>query len=136
MVCVVECLRPGSAQPREGTRISPSASSEGEARERLARVLVCRECGQEITSPDHAFEVGGSHQHTFFNPVGILYEIGCFSQARGCANLGHPSVEFSWFPGFAWRYAHCDRCATHLGWRWESGGETFFGLILVHLAGA
>lgn len=137
VVRLVECLRPGPARHREVTRISALPASEGELEERLLRVLICRACGKEITSPDLAVEVGGSHRHTFFNPAGILYEIGCFSEARGCLNLGKPSGEFTWFSGFGWRVSICMGCQVHLGWEFVSrGDQLFWGLILDRLSEA
>jgi hypothetical protein len=32
-----------------------------------------------ITSPAERIVVQGSHQHTFANPHGIIYEIGCLN---------------------------------------------------------
>jgi hypothetical protein len=87
-----------------------------------------------VTSRDDAVEVAGKHRHTFFNPAGILFEIGCFGAASGCANEGTPTTEFSWFPGYAWRYSFCLACGAHLGWQFVSGdGPTFWGLVLSRL---
>lgn len=80
-------------------------------------------------------EIDGAHQHTFFNPAGIVFEIGCFTQANGCMAAGPPSTEFSWFKGFAWRYVLCSGCFTHLGWLFESSQSSFHGLILKRLLG-
>jgi len=83
----------------------------------------------EITTSKAAFEIEGKHRHTFFNPHGIVYEIGCFSRAPGCTVSGRPTTDFSWFSGFAWRYAHCSGCRQHLGWQFISSGRDFFGLV-------
>jgi hypothetical protein len=94
------------------------------------RPLVCRSCGAPITSTDDALEVRGSHEHTFFNPAGYRFEIGCFRRAPGCVELGAPTAEFTWFPGFEWCFSACGACGTHLGWRYSSGiGDAFWGLI-------
>ena len=77
----------------------------------------------------HATSVNGSHQHTFFNPAGVVYEINCYSQARGCVVHGLPTDEFSWFKGYVWQYAACITCQEHLGWFFSSSDTTFYGLI-------
>jgi len=94
----------------------------------------CRACGYAITSARHAVEVEGGHVHTFFNPAGILFEIGCFDQAPGCVVSGVPTSEFAWFRGMSWRYASCGACGRHLGWQFLApAGTGFFGLILDRL---
>lgn len=93
-------------------------------------ILRCRACNKEITSDSLRIKIAGSHQHTFFNPVGIVYELGCFAKAPGCRALGDASGEFSWFAGYLWRIVVCSRCETHLGWRFESTAMDFYGLIL------
>ena len=95
--------------------------------------IFCKTCGYQITSREKKSEVNGQHQHTFRNPMGIVYEIGCFSLANGCVNHGTPTLEHSWFPNFMWRYAFCSNCMTHLGWFYQSGENSFYGLILENL---
>lgn len=96
--------------------------------------FLCKACNQIITSPRERIEVNGSHAHTFVNPSGILFEIGCFRIAVGCAYVGYPTREWSWFTGYSWRVVVCGLCLTHLGWLYT--GETFdsfYGLILNRL---
>lgn len=73
------------------------------------------------------------HEHTFANPHGIIYRIGCFRNAPGCSVLPEEYKEFSWFDGFAWSHAMCSSCRTHLGWKYDRSGECFFGLVLDRL---
>lgn len=98
--------------------------------------IACRRCGHAITSPRERIGRDGAHVHTRINPGGWVHELGCFAAAPGARVEGEATFDHTWFPGFAWRYARCGACGTHLGWRYEGGGETFFGLILVELAGA
>jgi hypothetical protein len=78
--------------------------------------------------------VQGSHRHTFANPYGAVFDIGCFSSARGFAYVGHFSAEFTWFKGFKWKSVVCALCMSHLGWLFLSGeGKGFYGLILERL---
>ncbi|MFH0781668.1 MAG: cereblon family protein [Pseudomonadota bacterium] len=95
--------------------------------------ICCLACGGVVTWKDQKIQVSGSHSHTFFNPAGIVYELGCFQQAPGCLVVGPPSAEFTWFPGHLWRLALCRRCRTHLGWLFAMAGATFYGLILSKL---
>ncbi len=94
----------------------------------------CRQCGLEITSRDQAVTIQGRHQHTFFNPAGIVFEIVCFGAAPGCQNEGTPTKDFSWFPDYSWCYSFCSACRSMLGWQFQSGtGSVFWGLILNRL---
>jgi len=97
--------------------------------------LVCALCRHPITSERQRIEVNGSHQHHCVNPAGLLFHIGCFGDAPGCAAWGEPTTEFTWFPGFAWCYALCRSCRAHLGWRFGgTADDVFFGLVLNRLA--
>ncbi len=87
-----------------------------------------------ITALFWRLAVAGSHQHVFANPHGHVFEIGCFTAAPGCAAVGLPTSDFSWFPGMIWQVAVCGACGRHLGWRYVQGdGGVFFGLILDRL---
>ena len=95
--------------------------------------ILCRVCKNKISSLDEMVSIDGHHRHTFTNPLGIVYEIGCFSAANGCMVLGSPTLEHTWFPGFSWNFALCSQCFSHLGWYYQSAGKSFFGLILKNL---
>ena len=96
--------------------------------------ILCRQCRQLITTTGQRIEVEGAHQHTFFNPHGIVYEIGCFRSVTGCRLTGPVSKEFSWFAGYGWRISVCSRCLVHLGWLFLSdSGSSFSGLVLNRL---
>jgi hypothetical protein len=96
--------------------------------------LLCQQCRQIITSISEMIEVSGCHQHTFANPEGIIFEIGCFKKAWGCGYVGPATEEFTWFKGFHWKVAVCSHCLIYLGWLYiASGNESFHGLILDRL---
>ena len=96
--------------------------------------ILCRQCRQLITTTGERIEIQGAHQHTFFNPHGIVYEIGCFRSVIGCRYSGPPTNEFSWFAGYSWRISVCSKCLLHLGWLYLSDTEgSFSGLILNHI---
>lgn len=120
------------AAPEKGDGTAPEASPQ--AQETEERLILCRECLFPITREEEQAAMSGAFQHTFANPAGIVFTIGCFSTAEGCAPVGPPSDEFSWFPGFVWRVAICRGCLAHLGWYFHApSGVAFWGLILDHL---
>jgi uncharacterized C2H2 Zn-finger protein len=94
----------------------------------------CRQCRQIITTRSDRIMVQGSHQHTFANPHGVVFHIGCFHSVSGCGYVGPAAEEFTWFRGYRWRIAVCGMCLTHLGWLFISRGNHIFnGLILDRL---
>jgi hypothetical protein len=107
---------------------------EDEEKKEEEKHILCAQCRAVITSPHERIEVQGAHEHTFFNPYGIIFQIGCFLQAQGCGYQGPAIEEFSWFPGYSWRIAICSSCLIHLGWLYSAPAkESFYGLILDHL---
>jgi hypothetical protein len=114
--------------------IEPDRATDPERVTAPRGTIVCAACLGTITNAGHRMAVGGAHEHRFMNPGGYLFHIGCFAEAVGCALVGPASDEYPWFPGFAWRIAHCGHCRVHLGWHFRSGdGSGFFGLILARL---
>jgi hypothetical protein len=101
-----------------------------------ATVLVCAACESFVTTAAARIEMSGSHEHTFVNPHGFRYHIGCFAAAPGCAAVGAESRYFTWFPGHSWRIAECRSCSGHLGWLFRGADSQFHGLILDRLAEA
>jgi len=128
-VIPISCLKPGDEKPKTTAR---PASREASVHGR--RSIVCAICGHEITTSDQEIAVDSNHKHVFSNPGGVLFEIGCFSDAWGAFVHGDATDEFSWFPGHRWCYASCSGCLTHLGWHFFGNGSNFWGLILNRLA--
>jgi hypothetical protein len=124
---------------RRTTKTAPSTvhevklDEEAERAQCTRRAILCAKCRHRVTGEEQRIEVGGSHTHRFFNPHGFLFHIGCFRQASGCGVRGAPTMEFTWFPGFAWSYALCGECGEHLGWCFQSMDSRFFGLVLNRL---
>lgn len=123
--------KPDSGAP---SVISSTGDKEKEQTQEY-RQIVCRQCRNIITRPEEKIEVNGSHQHTFANPNGQVFEIGCFQTAEGCGYTGEATEEYSWFRGYAWRVAVCGRCLTQIGWLFSAsmGVSRFNGLILDRL---
>jgi uncharacterized CHY-type Zn-finger protein len=123
-----QCLRRGSKNGAPLKESSPMQEYDADLQEE--KLLLCRACGFTITSASHAVEVNGKHEHTFFNPAGIIFEIACFAAAPGCFIIGEASTYFAWFKDHTWRFVVCGSCNAHLGWHFQSGsGAGFFGLI-------
>lgn len=108
----------------------PSVQKKTEDSSDAQSALYCRACGKSITAKDQSISVDSSFRHTFFNPAGIVFELGCYKKAPGCTIVGIPSSEFSWFSGYLWSFALCSSCEEHLGWCFESETSVFWGLIL------
>ena len=97
------------------------------------RRLLCAACKHVVTDENQRIAVRGRHEHTFINPHGVTYHIGCFREAAGCATVGEATTEFTWFPAYIWRVALCANCQTHLGWRFQSLQDDFHGLVVNRL---
>jgi hypothetical protein len=93
----------------------------------------CAACDHRITERAYRIEKSGAHEHTFVNPHGFVYHVGCYAAAPGCIQNGDPQTAFSWFPGWTWQIVSCARCRTHLGWIYRCSGEQFHGLITTAL---
>ena len=103
------------------------------------QVYRCVNCGSGITTPDDIISVNNTHEHTFVNPDGYIFCIGCFGESMGCLAAGTQTTEHTWFAGHAWQYALCGHCTLHLGWIYHAAhggrihGGRFYGLILDRL---
>jgi len=111
----------------------PVMQQEHEEKVKEEQALFCKSCLNHITQRDQAIRINGSHAHTFFNPEGIVFELGCFRDASGCLPMGEATSEFTWFAGSVWRFALCRLCGIHLGWYYEMIESGFYGLILARL---
>jgi len=107
--------------------------SDRSEKEERKKTLICIFCGHVITFPDRAMEVSGGHLHTFSNPGGVVYQIGCFSAAPGCLDVSDPTLEYTWFPGYSWSISVCAGCMAHMGWHYRADGSGFYGLVLKNL---
>jgi hypothetical protein len=129
-----QALRPSQPDKGEGDSQSLVSEHAQEADEDQEGWILCRGCRIPVTRPSERRQVEGAHLHTFANPSGIVFEIGCFSAAPGCQYVGPPSDEFTWFRGYQWRIAVCRGCLNHLGWAFTTvGGDGFHGLIVDRL---
>jgi hypothetical protein len=116
---------------------SSKPATQGETTPRDTRregaVLACVACKKPVTNRSARLEVNGSHEHHFVNPDGERFQIGCFSRAFGCATMGVPTLEYTWFPGYAWQFETCGGCGGPMGWLYQSKRHLFHGLMLNRL---
>ncbi len=100
------------------------------------QVILCENCGHVVTGPEQVITVNDHHRHTFLNPEGLVFQLGCFSHAEGCAIEDESTLENTWFAGFTWSISICSNCMVHLGWFYQKNDHHFFGLILDRLTDA
>lgn len=116
---------------------TPEAPDAREREGESGGSLRCAACRHVVTNAAWRISVAGSHRHVFANPHGMVFAVGCFKAAPGCAALGQPSGAFTWFAGTRWQVAVCAACGTYLGWRYaRTVGGIFFGLLLDRLVAA
>ena len=107
-------FRESSGKPGGVSSILTQNDEEDE--KKAEKVLRCKQCDAAIAKAKDRISRAEKHLHTFFNPAGIVYEIGCFRRAPGCHVDGPRSTEFSWFAGYSWQISFCSSCSKHLGW--------------------
>jgi hypothetical protein len=117
---------------KQDTKISIKSEKKFGLKE--GQLILCKNCKNIITAPEHNITVNGQYIHKFTNPEGITYQITCFSSANGCIVHGTPTLDYTWFEGFSWSYSLCSNCFTHLGWYYQCKDKSFFGLILDRLS--
>ncbi len=121
-------LKADAAKPARTRRTLPR-----QAEEDGGGVLACGRCLRPVTTTGARIEVAGGHEHTFENPAGFRYHIGCFARAGGCFPVGASSTYWTWFPSYSWQVQQCRTCGEHLGWLFRSSEHVFHGLILDRL---
>lgn len=94
------------------------------------RLLACASCRRIITSAAERTEMNGSHEHTFENPAGESFRIGCFTSASGLLRVGPSSLQWTWFAGYTWQSEVCAGCRVFLGWLYRRADHRFHGLVL------
>jgi hypothetical protein len=115
-----------------------SPTRDPEPAVRQASRLLCRSCRTPISDRDAIFSPGaGPPVQVFTNPHGRVFPVLTLKHAESLVFVGPPSLEYTWFSGYAWQVALCARCVNHLGWRFEAaaGGTPpiFFGLLRAEL---
>lgn len=111
--------------------IAPGSKVEEEIQKQTDDSIFCAKCGHRVTRTRFRLSKGGSHDHVFFNPAGVMFEVLCFKEAEGVVDVGPSTEDHTWFPGYGWNFALCINCSDHLGWCFKGDGDppVFFGLI-------
>jgi hypothetical protein len=112
---------------------STTSETRAETRDEEPAVLACATCREPVTTEAERMEVAGAHQHSFMNPHGFYYRIGCFAAAQALKAEGGWSGDWSWFPPCEWQIQRCARCDEHLGWLFRAAERRFYGLVLDRL---
>lgn len=119
--------------PPSAPSVSTTSETRAETRDEEPAVLACASCQEPITTEAERLEVAGAHQHSFMNPHGFYFRIGCFASAQALRAEGGWSGEWSWFPPCEWQIQRCARCGEHLGWLFRAPERRFYGLVLDRL---
>lgn len=96
--------------------------------------LACTNCKNVICYKSDVFPMSqNGAQNSFINPNGFIHDTLTVLKVRGVTQEAFWSQEFTWFPGYEWRYAYCSLCRQHLGWCYRSidrktKPHKFFGL--------
>jgi len=117
-------------------QITPDKKNTTETAEKPDDAIYCAGCRDLVTRTRWKISLGGS-ERVFTNPMGLTFNLVCFSEAPGAAAEGEATDDHTWFPGYFWNFALCRGCVRHLGWfyRRDSGGDAFFGLIKGRITG-
>lgn len=96
----------------------------------------CKRCKTQIACYSDIFAMAkGNVNVNYCNPAGYIHEtLTVHKTLENAAKIvDRPSTEFSWFPGYAWQIAVCNKCTTHIGWKFVAvtknlKPKSFFGL--------
>lgn len=87
------------------------------------RALCCRVCQCIIANAESIFSMSTDGIMTpYVNSYGHIHETITLKKAANlfAAPGSMPSLENTWFPGYAWTIMYCRRCALHIGWRYDA----------------
>ncbi len=94
-------------------------------------VIRCVRCRAELAALQDVMPTPGGG--LFVNPAGLAFEIVRVVAARNVAIASRPTLEATWFAGYAWSIIVCTGCGTHVGWRYDTTAgaspPVFFGLL-------
>ncbi|KAK3265619.1 hypothetical protein CYMTET_25713 [Cymbomonas tetramitiformis] len=106
----------------------------------MALALVCQGCEYPIAFkgdllperwPEHFKEAVFAYEldllgdeavwcYSATNPADVRFDVVRLKNTARAVVFGQFNPEHSWFPGTAWRMAHCPVCARHLGWNFAA----------------
>ena len=65
---------------------------EDDATDEEANEIYCAACGHLVTRAVWRMTFDGAHEHTLFNPAGILFRVLCFKEVPGADTPGGPQL--------------------------------------------
>jgi cereblon len=121
------------SKPTDADSAASRSAKDQSERKTTAR-LYCAHCRSLISDRDQIFFPRAETPLIFANPAGHVFELLTVRAAVGLIVLGDPTLQATWFPGYAWRVVLCACCMNHLGWHYEattSGCDPshFYGLL-------
>ncbi|KAI6222449.1 Peptidase S16 domain containing protein [Aphelenchoides fujianensis] len=69
---------------------------------------------------------------SFVNPHGYVHDFIPCHKVENVVPTSLPTAKDSWFPGYKWTILSCNKCHTHVGWKFQSSSrkpKTFFGIV-------
>jgi len=100
-----------------------TGSPSSEIGENQSKAYRCTGCKSVITYSDRLVALLGDNWHRFRYSAGVFCELFTFSSCPGAFNIGHPNENYSWFPGYGWSFALCQKCGNHLGWHYKASSR-------------
>jgi hypothetical protein len=103
-------------------------------KDKRAKEYRCSVCGTLIALSADLVKINGTDTHSFVNPSGIRCNFRSFVHCENVLVDERLFLEYSWFPGYGWRFLICGSCSRHLGWKYDLVNQgmqpqEFFGLL-------
>ncbi|XP_058811692.1 protein cereblon-like [Topomyia yanbarensis] len=96
----------------------------------------CKKCDCRIANYTDMFAMSKQGVSiSYCNPSGFVHETLTVYRTveKTTRTTSKPSTDFSWFPGYSWQIAICNRCNNHIGWKYiatkrSNKPKKFYGL--------
>ena len=88
--------------------------------ENESKAYRCASCKSVITCSDLLVDLLGKNRHRLKYSAWVFCDLFTFSSCPGAFNIGQPNENHSWFPGYGWSFALCQKCGNHLGWHYKA----------------
>ncbi len=86
------------------------------------RELLCRGCDCRLARRTDVFSVPGASgvSSAYVNPHGVIHQTVTVRKVENVVvEMTLPTLEDTWFPGYAWQITYCKTCGCHLGWKFS-----------------
>lgn len=124
-------------QPAGATTPQDAARSKRSDEERESW-LSCAACGTRIARSSDTMPA--TEPQVYANPAGCVFALVLLTQAINLRHWGEPTLQHTWFSGYAWVVATCAGCNAHVGWQFvacrpDLARAAFYGLLRDALRG-